>query len=305
MTTYTATTLTIKLRYLLRETWLGIQRGGWMNWSAVSTIAILLCLFGLGLLASWQMDNLLADLGNQLEISVYLQEGAEPQKMQSVLSAVAGVADTNIIPKDQAWQALLAEMGNSGIDQVTELLGANPLADEIKLRVHPQADIAAIANQIKDISGVEEVWYTSAIAQGLQQLRLAISLGSSALVGICVLVAVSVISTTIRLIISARKTEIEVLQLVGATKRWITLPFLFQGIAYGTLGAAIAYVILWSMMRSLALVLDSQPELVQALLGKIWQDWRCYAILPLTLISFGTGVGLFSSWLAVRRLSGS
>jgi len=303
MTTYTASTLTIKLRYLLRETWLGIKRGGWMNWSAVSTITILLCLFGLGLLASWQMDYLLADLGNQLEISVYLQEGTAPQKMQAVLSAVAGVADASIIPKDQAWQALLAEMGKSGIDQVTELLGTNPLADEIKLRVYPNADIAAITSQIKDISGVEEVWYTSAITQGLQQLRLAISLGSSALVGICVLVAVSVISTTIRLIISARKTEIEVLQLVGATKRWITLPFLFQGIAYGTLGAAIAYVILWSMISSLALVVDSQPELVQALLGRIWQDWRCYAILPLTLISFGTGVGLFSSWLAVRRLS--
>jgi len=276
-----------------------------MNWSAVSAIAILLCLLGLGLLASWQMDNILADLGNQLEISVYLQEAAEPQKMQAVLSAVAGVADASIIPKDQAWQALLAEMGKSGIDQVTELLGANPLADEVKLRVYPNADIAAIAKQIKQISGVEEVWYTSAIAQGLEQLRLAISLVSAALVGICVLAAVSVISTTIRLIISARKTEIEVLQLVGATQRWITLPFLFQGIAYGTLGAAIAYTMLLILIRSLALVLDSQPALVQALLGQIWQDWRCYAILPLTLISFGTGVGLFSSWLAVRRLSGS
>ncbi len=303
MTTYTPTTLAIKLRYLLRETWLGIKRSGWMNWAAVSTITLLLCLFGLGLVASWQMDYLLADLGDQLEISVYLQDQVKPAEMQAVLAGIGGVVDTTIIPKEQAWQKLLQDMAQSDIDHITDLVGANPLANEIKLKIEPTADIGAIANQIKNLGGIEEVWYTSAIAEGIQQLRLVISLGSALLVGVCILIAVAVINTTIRLIIAARKTEIEVLQLMGATQRWITLPFLFQGIAYGTLGGAIAYAVLIFLIRFLALAIPTQPELLQVLLGHIWQDSRCYVLMPIVLICFGNGVSLVSSWLAVRHMS--
>jgi cell division transport system permease protein len=300
MTTYSTTT--IKLGYLLRETWLGLRRSGWMNGAAVSTIALLLSLFGLGLLASWQMDYLLVDLGNQLEISVYLQEQANPAEMQATLAGLAGVVHTTFIPKEQAWQALLQDMGESDIDQVTALLGANPLADEIRLRVAPNAQVQAIANHIKTLAGVEAVWYTSAIAEGIRQLRLVVSLASSAVVGICIFIAVAVIHTTLRLIILFRKTEIEVLQLVGATPQWIILPFLLQGTVYGTLGSAIAYILLIVALRSLALGMDSQPELLRTLLGTLWQDGRCYTLLPVLLLCFGNGIGLGSSWLAVRRL---
>jgi cell division transport system permease protein len=64
-----------KLDYLLRETLLGLRRGGWMNWAAISTVTVLLFLFGMSLQASWKLEGLLSQFGSQVEVSVYLDPG--------------------------------------------------------------------------------------------------------------------------------------------------------------------------------------------------------------------------------------
>ena len=72
-----------KLDYLLKETFLGLQRGGWMNWAAVSTVAVLLFLFGISLQTSWQVEKLLNQFGSQLEVSVYLEPTASGKSIET------------------------------------------------------------------------------------------------------------------------------------------------------------------------------------------------------------------------------
>ena len=96
-----------KIDYLLRETFLGLRRGGWMNWAAISTVAVLLFLFGASLQISWQLENVLGQLGSQLEISVYLDENVVGESMQPRLLLVDGVAAAKLIPKEDAWQNLI------------------------------------------------------------------------------------------------------------------------------------------------------------------------------------------------------
>jgi cell division transport system permease protein len=293
---------TVKGRYLLRETWLGLRRGGWMNGAAISTIAILLFLLGTGLQVSWQMDNLVTQLGDQLEISVYLREGVPPDQLKSRIANMAGVTQVKTIPKEQAWRALLTDMGNSNIEEATALLGANPLADELKIKVNSPADLTTIADQVKQIDGIEEVWFTSGVAEGLRQLRWIMGSVGAALVTVCSGVAIAVITITIQLITVARRREIEVLQLVGATRRWISVPFMLQGIVYGTLGAVCAYTILHICSQSLGSVITQQSELIKSLLMGIFIDWRSTWLLPLILLLFGASVGMVGSWLAIRRI---
>lgn len=294
---------TVKCRYLLQETWLGLRRGGWMNTAAVSTIAILLFLLGSGLQLSWQMDHLMAQLGDQLEISVYLQDNAKPDQLQSLFTNLAGVSQVEIIPKEQAWRALLAEMGNSDLEGATALLGANPLPDELKIKVKAQTDLETIAEQVRSFAGVEEVWFSSGVAAGLQQLRFTIGAVGAGLVAICSLVAIAVITITIQLVTVARKTEIEVLQLVGATRRWITVPFLLQGLIYGAIGAVLAYITLTICSHSLASTVAQQPTLIREWLIGIFTDWRSQWLLPPILLVFGTLVGMTGGWLAIRRIA--
>jgi len=111
-----------KIDYLLRETFLGLRRGGWMNWAAISTVAVLLFLFGASLQISWQLENVLGQLGSQLEISVYLDENVVGESMQPRLLLVDGVAAAKLIPKEDAWQNLMKDLGKNDLNQATQQL---------------------------------------------------------------------------------------------------------------------------------------------------------------------------------------
>jgi cell division transport system permease protein len=292
-----------KIDYLLRETFLGLRRGGWMNWAAVSTVAVLLFLFGASLQISWQLENVLGQLGSQLEISVYLDENTVGESMQARLLLVDGVASARLIPKEDAWQNLMKDLGKTDLSQATQQLGGNPLVDEFKVRAISSDRVPDIAKRISGLKGINEVWYTNEVVERIGQLRRAVSNSSVAIVAIFTIIATAVITTTIRLIVLARRQEIEVMQLVGATATWIYFPFVLQGVVFGVAGAATAYVMLMLSINLLGEAIVNQPELIKSLTLGLTNDLRVQLLLPTVLLAFGSVIGVLGSLLAVRRFS--
>ena len=292
-----------KIDYLLRETFLGLKRGGWMNWAAISTVAVLLFLFGASLQLSWQLENVLGQLGSQLEISVYLDENTVGESMQSRLLLVDGVASAKLIPKEEAWQNLMKDLGKNDLNQATKQLGGNPLVDEFKVRTVSSDRVPDVAKRISGLKGVNEVWYTNEVVERIGQLRQALSNSSVAIVAIFTVIAIAVITTTIRLIVLARRREIEVMQLVGATAVWIYFPFVLQGVVFGLAGAGTAYLMLLLSLNLLGGAIINQPELIKSLTLGLTTDLRVQFFLPAVLAIFGSVIGVLGSLLAVRRFS--
>jgi len=292
-----------KIDYLLRETFLGLRRGGWMNWAAISTVAVLLFLFGASLQLSWQLENVLGQLGSQLEISVYLDENTVGESMQSRLLLVDGVASAKLIAKEDAWENLIKDLGATDLSQATQQLGGNPLVDEFKVRAVASDRVPDVAKRIAGLKGINEVWYTNEVVERIGQLRQALSNSSVAIVAIFTVIAIAVITTTIRLIVLARRREIEVMQLVGATAVWIYFPFVLQGIFFGITGAATAYVMLMLSLNLLGDAIVNQPELIKSLTLGLTTDLRVQFLLPMVLGIFGSIIGVLGSLLAVRRFS--
>ena len=292
-----------KIDYLLRETFLGLKRGGWMNWAAISTVAVLLFLFGASLQISWQLENVLGQLGSQLEISVYLDENTTGESMQSRLLLVDGVASAKLIPKEEAWQNLMKDLGKNDLNQATKQLGGNPLVDEFKVRTVSSDRVPDVAKRISGLKGINEVWYTNEVVERIGQLRQALSNSSVAIVAIFTVSAIAVITTTIRLIVLARRREIEVMQLVGATAIWIYFPFVLQGVVFGLAGAGTAYLMLLLSLNLLGGAIINQPELIKSLTLGLTTDVRVQFFLPAVLAIFGSVIGVLGSLLAVRRFS--
>lgn len=295
-------TFLTKLEYLLRETLLGIKRGGWMNWAAISTVAVLLFLFGASLQTSWQLENVLGQLGSQLEISVYLEQNVTGVTMQPKIEGITGIAAVEVITKERAWQNLLKDLGNLD-PNATDRLGMNPLVDELKVKATKSDRLPDLAKQIAKIPGVSEVWYTNEVVERLRQLRQAVASTSNVVVIIFTLVTIAVIMTTIRLIVMARRLEIEIMQLVGATANWIYFPFVLQGIFFGIMGAAIAYAMLSLGLNLLSGVIINQPDLIKSLAVGLTTDNRVQYFLPIILLGFGSAIGVLGSLIAVRKFS--
>lgn len=294
-----------KLDYLLKETFLGLLRGGWMNWAAVSTVTVLLFLFGLSLQTSWQVEKLLNQFGSQLEVSVYLESGISAQTIETMVVQIPGVVNVQTIPKEQAWTKLVKELGISDIDGATEQLGENPLVDEVKVKASNPEVVPHLATQLAKLQGVETVQYIDEAVKRIAQLHRGLNLVTLTITSILTLTAIAVTTTTIRLIVLARRQEIEIMQLVGATAAWIYLPFILQGIAFGLVGGAIAWSFISVIQQFISQLLTNQPEFIQFITNGLQLTPTQILLLPLILLSFGAVVGLIGSLFAVRRFAKS
>jgi len=292
-----------KADYLMRETLLGLRRGGWMNWAAVSTVTVLLFLFGTSLHASWQIEALLRDFGSQLEVSVYLEPGAKADTLDPTVQALPNVSGVTIVSKQEAWETLVQEMGPSDIAGATEQLDGNPLVDEMKVKAINSEAVPILAEQLAALDGVDAVSYVDEAVKRIAQLNKGLNWVSIAVTSVLTMTAIAVITTTIRLIVLARRREIEVMQLVGATSLWIYFPFILQGITFGIAGAAIAWGLILGLQFFLQQLIAQQPEFIQFLAHGFHLDAQRRLLLPLVLLGLGSSVGIMGSLFAVRRLS--
>lgn len=292
-----------KLDYILRETLLGLRRGGWMNWAAVSTVTVLLFLFGMSLLASWKLEGLLSQFGNQLELSVYLDPGARVEMVMPVVKKLPEVTTIKPISKEEAWASLVRDMGIADVEGAAEQLDGNPLVDELRVKARNSKAVPILAEKIVRVPGVDGVQYMDEALQRMQQLNQGLSWVSLTITTVLSLTAVAVITTTIRLIVMARRREIEIMQLVGATKAWIYLPFILQGMTFGVVGAAIAWILIASVQQFLANLLATAPEFVKFIATGMQPNPLQLFLLPLLLLILGGSVGLVGSLFAVRRFA--
>lgn len=292
-----------KADYLLRETVLGLKRGGWMNWAAISTVTVLLFLFGISLHASWQLEQLLNGFGSQLEVSVYLDAGMQADTLKPFVESMPDVASVTAISKEQAWTELMHEMGASDIAGATQQLEGNPLVDELKVKAADSDAVPALAEQLRQIQGVDDVQYVDEAVKRIAQLNRGLNWVSLAITTVLTLTAMAVITTTIRLIVMARRREIEVMQLVGATRLWIYFPFILQGIAFGIAGAAISWGFIIAVQRFTSSLLAQQPDFIKFLANGLQLTPQQTIMLPLALLALGSSVGLIGSLFAVRRFA--
>lgn len=292
-----------KSDYLLRETLLGLKRGGWMNWAAISTVTVLLFLFGVSLQSSWQLESLLNQFGSQLEVSVYLETGVQADTLKPLIEAMPEVSSLTTTSKEQAWEALVKDMGISDIQGATQQLNGNPLVDEIKVKARGSAEVPPLADKITAMQGVDEVQYVDEAVKRIAQLNQGLNWVSFGVTAILTLTAMAVITTTIRLIVMARRREIEVMQLVGATTTWIYLPFILQGIAFGIVGAMISWGLIAGVQQFVSGLLAQQPEFIQFLTNGLNLSRQQTILLPLALLILGSTVGLLGSLFAVRRFA--
>ncbi|MGD1940342.1 MAG: cell division protein FtsX [Leptolyngbyaceae cyanobacterium] len=290
-----------KADYLIRETLLGLRRGGWMNWAAISTMTVLLFLFGVSLQASWQLEGLLNQFGSQLEVSVYLDSGVQADSLQATVAALPEVTTVEAVPKEAAWQELVTDLGISDIAGATEQLKGNPLVDALRVKARQSEAVPTLAAQLLNLEGVNEVLYVDEAVQRIQQLNDGLRWSSFFVISVLSLTAIAVITTTIRLIVMARRHEIEVMQLVGATRIWIYLPFILQGTFFGLVGAGVAWGLLIGIHQFLYELVNQLPDFIQFVVNGLRLTPKQTILLPSSLLGLGCAVGLLGSLVAVRK----
>jgi len=227
------------VEFQLQQTWQAIRRNGLMSLAASSNMTVALAVLSAFFLASYNLQHMAALEARKASITVEVAPDADPGEIERRLLGDERVKQTLYVTADEALQDLAKRYGWD-FQSLKEL--GNPLPDSIVVTVHDPQDIAAVAADAARIEGVPEggVRYGGQVTDKLLVLARGIRTSGLVLAVLMGFGTLLIVSTTIRLTIYARRREIRIMQLVGATNWFIRLPFLVEGAFHGVVGGVCA-----------------------------------------------------------------
>lgn len=216
------------------ETLNDIKRTGIVNLVIITTMAAILTIFGALFRTTLSVSSFAHELGNVLEISVYLKPSASPNAVKNRIKDIEHVQKVKIIPKETSWKDLKREIDIPDIE--------NPLPDTLHVKVDKPENINGVFNEVKKISGVADMSYAQELAKKIQFLNQVVNTTTVFVVIIVAILTITIINNTIQLVIQSRKEEIEIMRLMGVSNWYIKIPLIVQGALYGFLGAIFALI---------------------------------------------------------------
>ncbi len=288
---------------LLKRATDGVRRRPWLHALSICTLFSTFLCFALTMAVARNLDHFIARWVGGAELTVYVKDGVLPSDVDRLIAALAETKEierADRITEERARQILAKEMGEYG-DMVLSLpQSAFPLSVEVRLKAAYAADADArkhLAERISALSMVEKVdlydeWFSKLSALSAVGRTVSWGLGLSALV-----VAMLVISATVRSGIAARAREIEVLSLVGATERYIRFPFLLEGALEAAMAMALAVLCLEMILSKAAVaLLGVMPFIGAGSLSGFSRE------VSLVLIAAGAAAGMLGSRLSLNSV---
>lgn len=285
-----------KIRFFLGEVLRNFTRNAGMQLTAIGTVAVTIILLGTFLYARASVAHIASDAMSKITISVYTTADATKAQEDALRTAFAKderILSSDFVPKSEGLRELRERMKGQ-ID--TSILTENPLPDKFRIKVRNPEEVPAVAVALRKLPGVESVDYGQDVVARLLQIASVARRAGIALIAVFIVVAGIIISNTIRLTVFARRREISIMQLVGATNMYIRLPFICEGLIDGALGVVLAVAILAIAHATLV------PKIALAL---PWLQLSAAQVdtssLVLQLFGVGAAVGVVASWIAVGR----
>lgn len=224
-----------ELRILYRitlETFNDIKRTGIVNLVIVTTMAAILIIFGAFFRTTLSISTFAHELGNVLEISVYLKHDTDAGSAQKRIKNIEHVDSVRIIPKSVSWSNLQREMNLPNIE--------NPLPDTLHVKVDKLENIDTVFNEVKKLSVVEDMSYAQDLVKKIETLNKVVNSITIVVLIIMAILTITIINNTIQLVIQSRKDEIEIMRLMGVSNWYIRFPLIIQGAFYGFVGSLVA-----------------------------------------------------------------
>lgn len=288
-------------RYI-RDAAKSVVRNFSLSLASISCIAITLVVVAFSIIISYNVENFTESIRKDVTMVIFLNKDTtsdDYSKIESAIRATGNVEKLTFKSKQESAQETAKgnEVFQTIIDQWTD--DTNPLLDSFELKVKDVENIKETASQIKKIDKVNTVSYGEDMVDQLITIFDVVRKVSIGAVVALIVVTAFLIANTIKLAIYARKREIEIMRLVGASNISIKIPFVIEGLILGFLGSIIPIIITIYGYTSLYDFFDG--KLLSSTLAKLIEPSPFVYLSSLLLMIIGILVGMFGSWQAVKK----
>ena len=246
--------LTSRITHIIRKVLRNFGAYPMVHFLAVMTIGISLFIPSAYLFVYFNLSGLLTKFGEEVHISAYLNDFLSSEATDALTDEILSIKEVDrveYISKEEALVYLSESF--SGQADVLEGLEDNPLPASMEVMLKEEYrtpnDVSLVASKIERMNGVEDVVYAQEWLTRFYEAVKIVRIGGIVVAVVLSLAAVAIVSNTIRLIVYARKDEIEIMRLVGGTRMFITAPLVVEGMIQGALGAGLAVGALWGLYR--------------------------------------------------------
>ena len=269
---------------IIGETYKGIKRTRWMNLVIITTMAAILSIFGCLFRSSLFIANFVNELGNSMEVSIYLKPGKNPATVKEDILKFKNIKSIKIITKQEAWKGLKSQMDIPEIN--------NPLPDTLRVKLVERSEIDEFIKNVKKMPAVEEVQYAKQLADQISTAGYYANIAALIIIIILGGLTFFIINNTIHLVIESRKQEIEIMLMMGVSNWYIKAPYILQGAFYGFWAGALAVIPLSVLSFYLKKLADF-----------FYIDYLFLNtnIVVLSIIMVGITVGAIGSMISVRK----
>jgi cell division transport system permease protein len=272
-----------------------------MGLASVSSISAVLVILGIVLIMILSINNVVLETKTKFdEIQIFLEDELTEEQSNDIEKAAKdneGVLSVMYQSKEQALEIMKEEWEDEAY--LLEGLETNPLPNSYIVQLKDIKYADNVVDKVKNIEGVEEVKYYKDVIEKLIVFANYVRFGGVVVIGILVFVSVFIISNTIKLTVTARKREVNIMKYVGATNGYIRGPFIIEGILFGLIGAAL----------SILIVNYGYDYFFKAVSDKLYVLFTVYLVSPAALIkditiiftAIGVGIGALGSLVSLKR----
>jgi cell division transport system permease protein len=283
--------------YVVTAAWQGFWRNPVMSVASTFTVGLMLLLFAFMLATDRGLQAAVGILESKVELAIFLDDDARVSDILALrarIQADPAVSRVDYVTKDQAMKRLVDIAAARKDIQIVDV-SSNPLQDSLEIKLARAQDAPRVAMALREEIGkgiVYDVVDNPSVVDKLLTITRVLSFGGIAVLAMMLVVALFVIVNTIRIAVHARRDEIEIMKLVGATDWFVRWPFILEGMLVGALGAVAALGIVLVAAGPVTTALVSFLEVVPLSFGSAFLLQLVASVFALALAVGGGGAML-------------
>ena len=288
----------MRLGFFLKESIRSMRRSAAPSFAALATVLVTMLVLGVFIPIVQATNGAANSVRGRVMVDVYMNTNAtaaDDARVRGELLGIAHVKSVEFVSKAAAYAQQSAQY-----PQAYALLGSNPLPDTFHVIPDKPGNVLAVRSALTTPGGpidpmIQSVSNKQSDTQKILEVTNLVTITAAVLTVLLVLASILLIANTIRLSLYARRREVEVMKLVGATDWFIRWPFVIEGMIVGSLGALLAICVLGATKIALLDPLASNWTLIAA------PRTIAFSVLVVVLLAAGALVSALGSGLSLRR----
>lgn len=269
-----------------------------MSLVSIITVSISLIVLAAFTLLFININGAIRTVSNNLRVTAYLEKNITMtgiSKVQDQIIIVSNLKEITFIPKEESWRRLKTKFKYQS--DVINLITKNPLPDSFILNLTSITNVDKVVKELKLIDGISDIRYGKGVVSKIRRFVQIFNYGGVAIVGFLLLATFLIIINTINLTILAKRKEVEIMKLVGATNSYIKWSFILEGFIIGVFGSIIAIIFVNSVFRFILINMQTYYPFI----GLYLKNVNMLALSSL-LVVIGLFIGILGSSISIHVL---